>query len=133
MGDYIDHHRSPNAKEHTNQTSCHADQDRLNQELRQDVDAFRTNTHTQTDLTGTLRHADIHDIHDTDTADQQRDTRHSSQQGGHDVGRGSQHRAQFLHTTNGKVILVRIFQAVVATQDLRDLLDRLFRVLLIQS
>ena len=71
VGDHIDHHRSPNAKEHTDQTSCHADQDRLNQELRQDVDAFRTNTHTQTDLTGTLRHADIHDIHDTDTADQQ--------------------------------------------------------------
>ena len=50
-----------------NDAARDAEENGFYQELRQDVNATRTDRHTQTDFLGALRYADIHDVHNTDT------------------------------------------------------------------
>ncbi len=128
----IHHQGGSHAEKHADQSPGHADQDRLDQELGQDIHALRADTHTEADLAGTLRHAHVHDIHDTDTTHEQGDTGHRGQQRRHYIRRTRQHRAQLLHTPDREIILVGIPQAVVAAEYLRDLVDGLVGVLLLE-
>ena len=49
-----------------------AEQNRLDQELQQDVHAARADRHPDADLAGALGNRDQQDVHDADAADQQR-------------------------------------------------------------
>ena len=124
---------SSHAEKHADQSSGHADKDRLDQELSQDIHAFRTDTHTEADLPRTLRHAHVHDIHDTDTTNEKRDTSHRSQQRRHYIRRTCQHRAQLLLATDGKIIIVTFLQLMVAAEYFRNLVDGLVGVFLLEG
>ena len=56
------------ADEDSDESARDADEDGLNEELRQDVDAAGADRHTQAYFTGTLGDGDIHDVHDADAA-----------------------------------------------------------------
>ena len=120
------------AEKHADQSSGHADKDRLDQELSQDIHAFRTDTHTEADLPRTLRHAHVHDIHDTDTTNEKRDTSHRGQQRRHYIRRTCQHRTQLLHTPDREIIIIGFPQPMVTPQYLRYLVYGLIGVLLLE-
>ena len=52
------------------------DDDRFRQKLLQNIPRPRTRRHTDTNLARPLRHAHQHDVHDADTADEQRNCSH---------------------------------------------------------
>jgi LytS/YehU family sensor histidine kinase len=60
------------ADDDTDETAGNADEDGLDEELRQDVHSSGTHTHAQTDFAGALRYGYIHDVHDADAAYHQR-------------------------------------------------------------
>ena len=133
MGDPVHDKGCAHSKDYTYQTACHTDQDGLDQELCQDVDAFCPDTHTEADLACTLRHADVHDIHDPYTAYEERNTRHSRQQHSHHIRSACQHRAQLLLATDGKIIIVTFLQLMVAAEYFRNLVDGLVGVFLLEG
>ena len=65
----IDHHRRSDTEEDANQSAGNADENRLDEELGEDVDAFGPDTHAQADFTRALRYGNIHDIHNPDATD----------------------------------------------------------------
>jgi len=65
--------RADHAEEQAEKAAEHAHDDALDEELRQHVGAARADGQADADLAGPLRHADEHDVHDPDAADQQRD------------------------------------------------------------
>ena len=56
----------------------------FNQKLRQNIVAARADCHAHTDFARSLGHADEHDVHDSNSADQQRYSCNCSQQNSHD-------------------------------------------------
>ena len=91
-----------------------------------------SDTHTEADLPRTLRHAHVHDIHDTDTTNEKRDTSHRSQQRRHYIRRTCQHRAQLLHTPDREIIIIGFPQPMVTPQYLRYFVYGLIGVLLLE-
>ena len=58
-----------NAEEYSDDTSGYAQEDGLNEELVEDIDAACTYTHTQSNLSRAFGYAHIHDVHNADAAD----------------------------------------------------------------
>ncbi len=52
------------ADDDADEAAGNADEDGLDEELRQDVHSSGAHTHAQTDFAGTLRYGYIHDVHD---------------------------------------------------------------------
>ena len=67
------------------QASRDADQDRLDEELTQNINATCADRHTQTDFAGTFGDGYVHDIHDTDTTYHQRNSGNAGEQGCHQI------------------------------------------------
>ena len=130
---HVVHHQSrAYAENDTNQPARYADEDGFDKELRQDIDALCANTHTKTYLARAFRHRDVHDVHNPDTAHEERNTRYRSQQHRHHVCSTRQHRTQLLLATNGEIILVGRVQLMVAAEYLGNLLDSLVGIFLLQ-
>ena len=60
-----------------------ADDDRLDQELKQDVEAAGADGEPQADFARPLGHRHQHDVHDPDAADDERDAGDTGEQAGH--------------------------------------------------
>ncbi len=60
--------------------------DRLDQELHEDVALAGADRHADADLARPLGDADEHDVHDADAADQEAYPRHAEEEGGEGVG-----------------------------------------------
>ena len=73
VSEILDAQGDPHAQQHPDDTSRDTEEDRLDEELVEDIDATGTDTHTEADLTRTLGDTDIHDVHDADTTDEQTD------------------------------------------------------------
>ena len=128
----IDEYGGAHADEDADHAARDADQDRFDQELRQNIAPFGSDTHAQADFPGAFGHRDIHDVHDADAAHEQRNARHGRQQQGHHVGRRSEHRRKLLLGADREVVFVGRLELVVGPQDLRDLLDGLVGIFFAQ-
>ena len=74
-----DHLENYPGEEDTDQTSDHAEHNRFHQELFQDHSPVSTDGLPDTDLSGSLRHGNQHDIHNTDSSDDKGDSRYTAQ------------------------------------------------------
>ena len=127
MGDTFHNPAGTAADNYSDKASGDADQDGFYQELAQDVDATCTDRHAQTDLTGTLCDADVHDIHDADAAYYERYAGNAGEQCGHQVGGRIEHAAQFLLAPDGEIIVIRLFQLVIAAEKFGNLFRSIVR------
>ena len=66
---------------------------------------MRAHGHARADLTRPLRYTDQHDVHDSNAADNERDTRDRAEQSGHDIGRGRGSLGDFLLIPDGEIII----------------------------
>ena len=85
---------------------------RLDQELLQNILRTRADRHAQSDLPCPLGHRNEHDVHDSDSADDQRNQRHTEQQIGHDRGRSGQHLHELRGVADTEIVLLIGFEAV---------------------
>ena len=60
---------------------------------------------TRADLARPLGHADEHDVHDADAADDERDAGDRAEQSGHDVGRGRCGVGDLLLVAHGEIVV----------------------------
>ena len=66
---------------------------------------MRAHRHARADFTGPFGYTHQHDVHDSNAADNQRDTRNRAEQSGHDVGRGRGSIGDFLLIPDGEIIV----------------------------
>ena len=66
-----DHARRDQPDGDADEAASHRQSRRLDEELREHVPGLRADGHADADLTRTLGHADEHDVHDADAADDQ--------------------------------------------------------------
>ena len=69
----------------SNDAADRTERHRFDQELSEDVAAVRADGHADTDFARPFSHAHEHDVHDSDSADHQRDARDCAQQNRHHV------------------------------------------------
>ena len=70
--------RQTHSQYHSDDSTGYSEQNRLDEELVQNINSPGSHTHAETDFTGSLRDTDIHDVHDTDTTDDERDPCHTA-------------------------------------------------------
>ncbi len=71
--------------DHAEQSAQQAEQDRLDEELPEDVGAARADRFADADLAGAFGHRHQHDVHHADAADEQRDRGDRAEQHGEDL------------------------------------------------
>ena len=81
----LDYPAGTAADDDSDKASRDADQDRLDEELTQNINATCADGHTQTDFAGTFGDGYVHDIHDTDTTYHQRNSGNAGEQGCHQI------------------------------------------------
>lgn len=69
VGQQFDGVGSADSYHYSDDASGDAEEDGFNEELVQDVHAAGADAHSETDLTGSLGDADVHDVHYSDTSD----------------------------------------------------------------
>ena len=115
------------ADDNADKSAGDADEDSLDEELRQNIHSSGAHTHAQTDFAGTFRYGYIHDVHDADTAYYQRYACDTGEESGHQVGGGVQHRAELLLAAYGEIVVVAVFQFMVTAQNPGDFLGGVVR------
>ena len=72
MQEAADHRRHSDAEANADEPSDDRERHGFEEELNQNVMSFCADRHANADLARSLRHADEHDVHDADAADEQR-------------------------------------------------------------
>ena len=99
-----------------------AQDNRLDQELAENVTGPRSDGHAQPDLARSLGHRDQHDVHDPDAADDQRDQSHAKQQIGHQSCRLRERIAHLGHVPDSEIVRLAGTNVMTLTQHVGDLL-----------
>ena len=100
----------------------HREDERLDEELHQDVERLGPERHAQADLARSLGDAHEHDVHDPDAADQQRDRGDARQQGRHRIGPLLPRARDLAHVADGEIVVVARREVVAITEQRRDVL-----------
>src|SRR5579863_4570551 len=101
----LNHHRNCHADENPQDRAAAADQKRLEQELIQNLTPRCSNGLANSDFPSALLHRDEHDVHDSNTADDQRDKREDEQNDRQSQGN------LFRHTQDGGERLHIVFRS----------------------
>lgn len=105
------------SQHYSNDTSGDAKHDGFDEELIENIHTPCANTHSQTDFSCSFSDADLHDVHDTDTTDNQWYSSHATEQYCEHIGGGSHHWCKFLlranHSLSEDAHLCTAFDVVV--------------------
>ena len=93
----------------------------LDQELPQNVARAGAHRHPDADFASPFGDADQHDVHNSDTADDQRNTGDGAQQNGHGARRRGGQFADLKLAAHGEVVLFAGIEAVTAPEQFDNL------------
>src|SRR5688572_9078207 len=114
--------RQSYADKHSNESAQHAQDHGLRQELHPDVASPGTDGHPYTDLACSLRHRHEHDIHDSDSSHQQRDSGNAAQQESHDSRRGFRSFGNFGEIIDPEIVRLSLSNGVPFPKQFGDLI-----------
>ena len=97
--------RSRDAEKDSENSPDRAKRNRFDQKLRENVAPVRAHGHARADFTRPLRYTDQHNIHDSNAANNERDTGDRAEQSGHYIGRGRGSIGDFLLIPDGEIIV----------------------------
>jgi len=117
--------RQPGAQRHSDHSSHRAQCHRFDQELQQDVPAFRPNCLSHSNFPRSFRHRHQHDIHHSDAADQQSHRRHRKHQRKNQAADLVPQIPKIIRGKQRKIVRLVVAQSPLPPQQVPYLLHRL--------
>ena len=115
-GDDLQHLGRAHAQADAQDPADQAEDDRLEQELEENVGLLGPDRHPDADLADALGHRDEHDVHDPDPPDEERDRGDAAQQELEDAHRALQALGDVGHVPDVEVVVLEIQDMVAVAE-----------------